>query len=64
MFGGLLKVWPVLIFLIPGMIGWALHQKGIIQLPMKMVEGGSTTIDGDLVFPTLVKLLLPSASAG
>ena len=24
LFGGLLKVWPVLIFLIPGMIGWAL----------------------------------------
>ena len=36
LFGGLLKVWPVLIFLIPGMIGWALHQKGIIQLPPKM----------------------------
>ena len=33
LFGGLLKVWPVLIFLIPGMIGWALHQKGLIQLP-------------------------------
>ena len=27
LFGGLLKVWPVLIFLIPGMIGWALDQK-------------------------------------
>ncbi len=27
LFGGLLKVWPVLIFLIPGMIGWALDKK-------------------------------------
>jgi solute:Na+ symporter, SSS family len=27
LFGGLLKVWPVLIFLIPGMIGWTLDQK-------------------------------------
>jgi SSS family solute:Na+ symporter len=27
LFGGLLKVWPVLIFLIPGMIGWSLDQK-------------------------------------
>lgn len=63
MFGGLLKVWPVLIFLIPGMIGWALHQKGIIQLPMKLSEGGST-IDGDLVFPTLVRLLLPIGIRG
>ncbi|HOB99725.1 MAG TPA: sodium:solute symporter [Verrucomicrobiota bacterium] len=63
MFGGLLKVWPVLIFLIPGMIGWAMHQKGLIQLPMKLVEG-NPTIDGDLVFPTLVKLLLPIGIRG
>ncbi len=27
LFGGLLKVWPVLIFLIPGMIGWTLDKK-------------------------------------
>lgn len=65
LFGGLLKVWPVLIFLIPGMIGWALHQKGIIQLPMKFVDGvATTTIDGDLVFPTLVKVLLPVGIRG
>ncbi len=65
LFGGLLKVWPVLIFVIPGMIGWALHQKGIIQLPTKMVDGvATTTIDGDLVFPTLVKTLLPVGIRG
>jgi SSS family solute:Na+ symporter len=61
LFGGLLKVWPVLIFLIPGMIGWALHQKGLLQLPFKT---GTTTIDGDQVFPTLVKELLPSGIRG
>jgi SSS family solute:Na+ symporter len=27
LFGGLLKVWPVLIFLIPGMIGWTLDKE-------------------------------------
>lgn len=27
LFGGLLKVWPVLIFLIPGMIGWTLDAR-------------------------------------
>jgi SSS family solute:Na+ symporter len=65
LFGGLLKVWPVLIFLIPGMIGWALHQKGLIQLPMKTINGVvSTTIDGDLVFPTMVKMLLPVGIRG
>ena len=61
LFGGVLKIWPVLIFLIPGMIGWTLHQKGIIQLPFKV---GTMTIDGDQVFPSLVKLLLPPGVRG
>jgi SSS family solute:Na+ symporter len=63
LFGGLLKVWPVMIFLIPGMIGWALHTKGLIALPMKTVDGVSM-IDGDTVFPTLVTTLLPSGLRG
>jgi SSS family solute:Na+ symporter len=55
----------VLIFLVPGMIGWALHQKGIIQLPPKMLEGQIVgPIDGDQVFPSLVKLLLPAGIRG
>lgn len=65
LFGGLLKVWPVLIFLVPGMIGWALHQKGIITLPPKMMGGEVVApIDGDQVFPTLVKALLPPGIRG
>nr|MBP7571672.1 sodium/solute symporter [Acidobacteriota bacterium] len=48
LFGGLLKVWPVLIFVIPGMIGWALHEKGLIELPTKLVDGASV-INTDLV---------------
>jgi SSS family solute:Na+ symporter len=65
LFGGVLKLWPVLIFLIPGMIGWALHQKGIIQLPPKFVNGEVVApIDGDQVFPSLVRLLLPPGIRG
>lgn len=65
LFGGLLKVWPVMIFLIPGMIGWALHQKGIITLPPKMMGGEIVApIDGDRVFPTLVTALLPTGIRG
>lgn len=65
LFGGLLKVWPVLIFVIPGMIGWALHQKGIITLPPKIVGGEVVAaIDGDRVFPTLVTALLPTGIRG
>jgi SSS family solute:Na+ symporter len=63
LFGGLLKVWPVLIFLIPGLIGWALHQKGLLTLPTKIVNGVAV-IDGDTVFPTLVTSLLPTGVRG
>jgi SSS family solute:Na+ symporter len=63
LFGGLLKVAPVFIFLIPGMIGYALHQKGLISIPMKDV-GGSFVFNGDQVFPTLVTSLLPAGVRG
>ena len=59
-FGGFLKVWPVMIFLVPGLIGWALHQKGLMVIPNK-AEGG---IDGDQVFATMVANLLPIGLRG
>ena len=57
--GGAFKILPVFIFLIPGMIGWALHQKGLIQIP---VEDGQ--LKGDAVFPTMVAELLPPVIRG
>ncbi len=57
--GAALKVMPVMIFLIPGLIGAALHKQGVIQLPIK-----GTGIDGDRVFPTLVTQLLPPGLRG
>ncbi|MBP5585682.1 MAG: sodium:solute symporter [Lentisphaeria bacterium] len=57
--GAALKVMPVMIFLIPGLIGAALHHQGVIQLPIK-----GTGIDGDRVFPTLVTALLPPGLRG
>ena len=51
-----LKIWPVFIFLIPGLIGYALHQKGLMVIPSK-AEG----IDGDQVFPTMVSALFQLA---
>lgn len=59
-FGGFLKVLPVFIFLVPGMIGYALHQKGIIAIPAR-TDG---TLDGDMVFPTMVATLLPAGLRG
>lgn len=64
LFGGLLKVWPVLIFMIPGMIGWALHQKGLLVLPTKVLADGTSVINADLVFATLVQELLPIGVRG
>lgn len=60
--GGFLKVWPVMIFLIPGMIGYALHQKGVIQIPLK--TDGSGGLLGDAVFATMVQSLLPVGLRG
>ena len=59
LFGGFLKLSPVLIFLVPGLMGWALHQQGIIHIPTKLLNG-DTVINGDQVFPTMVTTLLPA----
>jgi SSS family solute:Na+ symporter len=52
-FGGYLKLLPVFIFLIPGIIAYALNQKGMIQLS-----------NPDAAFPTLVSTLLPAGMKG
>jgi len=65
LWGAFLKVWPVMIFLVPGMIGWALHQKGVMVIPEKVVDGVATgNIDGDQVFATMVMSLLPTGLRG
>ncbi len=60
LFAGILKISPVLLFLIPGLIGYALHQKGLIQIPVK--ESGE--IAGDKVFAVMVSSLLPVGLRG
>ncbi|MEM9280545.1 MAG: sodium:solute symporter [Verrucomicrobiota bacterium] len=60
LWGGFLKVWPVMIFLVPGMIGWALHQKGMILIPLR----ANGDLDGDQVFATMVSDLLPVGLRG
>lgn len=63
-FGAYLKLLPVFLFLIPGMIAFALHQKGLETggfLPM-MADG--VTANADAAFPTLVAKLLPAGVKG
>ncbi len=58
--GAFLKVWPVMIFLVPGLIGAALHAQGSIQIPV----GEDGVMKGDQVFPTMVSSLLPAGLRG
>jgi SSS family solute:Na+ symporter len=60
-FGAYLKLLPVFLFLIPGMIAFALHQKmGGGYLPL--LESGN--VNADAAFPTLVAKLLPAGVKG
>ncbi|MEJ2705021.1 MAG: sodium:solute symporter [Sedimentisphaerales bacterium] len=63
LWGAFLKVWPVMIFVVPGLIGYALNQKGLIAIPTKMVEG-QEVLDGDKVFAVMVSSLLPVGLRG
>jgi SSS family solute:Na+ symporter len=60
LWGAFLKVWPVLIFLVPGLIGAALNAKGVLAIPTT-ADG---TLAGDRVFPTMVTALLPAGLRG
>ncbi len=59
-FGAYLKLLPVFLFLIPGMIAFALHQKTGSFLPM-LANGAH---NADAAFPTLVAKLLPAGVKG
>ena len=60
-FGAYLKLLPVFLFLIPGMIAFALHQKMGSFLPLDAATGKAVT---DAAFPTLVAKLLPAGVKG
>ena len=59
-FGAYLKLTPVFIFLIPGMIAYALHVKTGTFLP----ELANGNVNSDAAFPTMVAKLLPAGIKG
>jgi SSS family solute:Na+ symporter len=59
-FGAYLKLLPVFLFMIPGMVAFALHQKSGGFLP----ELGNGVLNADAAFPTLVAKLLPAGVKG
>ncbi|MDR2840106.1 MAG: sodium:solute symporter [Paludibacter sp.] len=59
-FGAYLKLLPVFLFLIPGMIAYAIHQKTGSFLPL-LANG---EVNADAAFPVLVAKLLPAGLKG
>ena len=58
-FGAYLKLTPVFLFMIPGMIAFAMAQKGVV------INGEVFTLSSsDAAFPTLVSKLLPAGLKG
>ena len=58
-FGAYLKLTPVFLFMIPGMIAFAMAQKGVV------INGEVFTLSSsDAAFPTLVAKLLPAGVKG
>lgn len=58
-FGAYLKMTPVFLFMIPGMIAFAMAQKGVV------INGQVFTLtSSDAAFPTLVATLLPAGVKG
>jgi SSS family solute:Na+ symporter len=60
LWGAFLKVWPIFIFLIPGLIAAALNARGLMAIPTDSAGG----LNGDRVFPTMVTTLLPAGLRG
>jgi len=61
LFASYLKLLPVFIFMIPGMIAFTLYQKGLLTLPLN-VQG--TGPDADKAFSSLVAQFLPIGLKG
>jgi len=65
LWGSFLKISPVFLFMIPGVIAYALHSKGLLSIPLKLDETtGKMVLDNDMVFPRMVLTQLPEGLRG
>ncbi|GEN23725.1 solute:sodium symporter family transporter [Halomonas cupida] len=56
----LLKIVGILMLVLPGIIAWHLHQRGMLDIPFKIVDGQPTDVlNADISYPTLVRAVLP-----
>ena len=61
LFAGFLKITPVFLMVLPGVIGYVLWQKGAIQLPN---IAGTNRPDYNTMLPTLINYLIPTGLKG
>ncbi len=61
LFAGFLKITPVFLMVLPGVIGYVLWQKGAFQLPN--IEG-TTRTDYNTMLPMLINYLIPTGLKG
>ncbi len=58
--GAYFKLSPIFIFMIPGLIAYTMHQKGLINLGIT----STGAVDSDAAFPALVREILPLGIKG
>jgi solute:Na+ symporter, SSS family len=61
LFAGFLKITPVFLMVLPGVVGYVLLQKGAFTLPN---IDGTNRIDYNTMLPTLINYLIPSGLKG
>lgn len=60
-----LKIIGILMLVLPGIIAWHMFQRGMIDIPFKMVDGvPSDVLNRDMSYPILVREVLPTWLTG
>ena len=59
-----MKVLGVAMLVLPGIIAWHMHQRGMITVPSMVTDAGETVLVKDMAYPLLVRAVLPSWLTG
>lgn len=60
-----MKVFGVMMLVLPGIIAWHMHQRGMISVPVKSITPeGLEVLAKDMAYPTLVREVLPTWLTG
>lgn len=60
-----MKIFGVAILVLPGIIAWHMHRRGMIEIPIKQItSGGEVLLHQDMAYPVLVRAVLPQWLTG